>query len=287
MASIAPQFEQLLNHLKARVPEYVHPLLDLSAAAHFLLNPPDPNDNPAGRWFLEALSANLLPDAIRDDRSAAWRLTTVIVVDADRRARITTFMVGALTHSAPAIFPEWAASVLDDATRSAIRDAFQAASSLTDSDRSFFCFPLLPPNGPGRIERRSIGLPIALTALSALTGKPMADSMIATGDIDPANSPFSVRPVADIPAKADVACRSGFRLLLIPAKGESALQRDGISIKPVNDLEQAWLWARFYAPGWEIELDLLYHTQNEPGLLVDRSRMRHTVKSFGSRRSCW
>lgn len=83
MASLAPQFEQLLNHLKARVPEYVHPLLDLSAAAHFLVSFRQACTNWVGmrlkrkKWiagFMCSITESVAPDSISAGRGNSNRI---------------------------------------------------------------------------------------------------------------------------------------------------------------------------------------------------------------------
>lgn len=269
-----PEFERLLEELKNRIPPTLHPLCDLSAAAHILLNRSGTSDDSFKDRFLETALSGLLPSAVCCDRSAVWRLMPVCVVGPDRKAAVLSFLIGALSCPVDGIFPEWACGLLEDAAQSAVSDAFQAARCLAGKDLPLFAFPLLSPYRSGRIEGCSIGLPIALAALSALTGETLADHLIATGGIEPM-PPVAVRPVADISIKAEKACGSGYRLMLIPSTGETPRPRDGMTVKPVDNLRQAWLWARFHAPGREKDLDLITLVWNDPVLWIDNCLSLH------------
>jgi hypothetical protein len=135
--------------------------------------------------------------------------------------------------------------------------------------QSLFTFPLRYPDD-GRIHGRSLGLPMTLAALSALTGHPLASNLLATGDIRCDSSLFPIEAVADIPAKAQAAVRQKIRLMLIP-KASLPLtdQPTGIMIKAAGDLKEAWLWARLHTPGREKDLELLNQVVTDPCFLVN------------------
>jgi len=177
-------------------------------------------------------------------------------------------MVGALADSCGANWPKWMEAHLDDASLSAISEAFQAAREYSGINKSPFTFPIISPYDVWQIQGRSLGLPIALACLSALTGENMMPQLLSTGDVSHLD-PFPVQAVADIPAKADVASQK-YRLFLVPKAGlPPASQPDGLTIKPVCDLKEAWLWARLYKPGQEKDLDLLNYIQCDATLLVN------------------
>ena len=53
-----------------------------------------------------------------------------------------------------------------------------------------------------------MGLPLALAALSTLTGEALSSNLLATGAIDYNSSDFSIEAVADISVKAQAASRN-------------------------------------------------------------------------------
>jgi|GEM_PF-2367680 len=261
------ELNDLLQKLKNCLPENLISLVYLSLAAHFLLTPPDSTNSKARQMFIDTIHPDLLPRAVCCE-TGKWRLVPVIVVPHENRARIHWFMVGALADSCGVNWPKWMEAHLDDASLSAISDAFQAAREYSGLNKRQFTFPLMSPYDVWQIHGRSLGLPLALACLSALTGENLMPQLLSTGYVM-CFAPFPIHAVADIPAKAEVA-RQRYRLLLVPKAGlPLAAQPDGLTIKSVGDLKEAWLWARLYSPGLEKEMDLLNHIQRDAALLVN------------------
>ena len=267
-----PELVTLRQEVKMRLLETHTLMMDISLAAHFLLTPPKRRNLRACREFAASLQPDLLPEDIFHE-NRRWVLTSVAVVDTENKESfIHTFLVGTRSMPGDAHYPEWFKNYLDESADAAISDAFQAAQSFTRFSRNLFTFPLMSPDAARKIVGRSLGLPMALAALSVLTEDAMASDIIATGDLSCDFTRFLVKAVADIPAKAEAACRQKYRLLLVPkfvAPPAEALP--GLVIRPVGNLQEAWLWARMYASGKEKDLDMIHHiiTRNDACLLLD------------------
>ena len=168
------------------------------------------------------------------------------------RARLIHFMVGhgAFDPEQPSC-PDWVGQILGADCLKAVADAFTAARTVLNLSGRWLAYPLCPP-GSGRVSGRSLGLPLALAALSAGSGHTLARHLFATGDIHPDDG--RILKVGEgqeaLINKAECAGRVGYRLFLIPSENlpipRLPEQMEG---KAVADLCQAWLWARLYNPG--------------------------------------
>ncbi len=264
-----PELATLRKDVQDRLPETLQPLMDLSLAAHFLRTSSDPLKLQNRQAFLVCLDSALLPKTIFHGNSH-WRQVPVAVV-AGEKSDIHYFMVGAGGKiPSDVCWPGWLTARLDGSSQDAVWDAFHAAQTLSGVDRPLFMFPLIAPGGTFKIEGRSLGLPLCLGALSALTGETLSSNIMATGDVQRHFDSFPIGAVSDIPAKMQAAHKENIRLILVP---RSAMPADkplpGLMCRPVGDLKEAWLWARLYAPGREKDLEILNRMQSDPCLLVD------------------
>ncbi len=266
-----PEINQLCDNVKKRMEPPLQPLMDLSLAAHLLLTFPSlPDLQQARQEFQRTLDPNLLPSDIWN-HDGNWRLMPVVTVASEiKEASIYNFMVGTPATTLAAHWPEWLTGYLDISSQVAIHEAFQAAQIYSGISRHLFMFPLISPKTIQKIEGRSLGLPLALGALSALTGETMASCFLATGNVQNNAPKFSIEAVAGISIKNRKAVEEKLQLMLIPQNGlSSPEQLPGLKIKGVRDLKEAWLWARLYAPEHESELERLQHMQRDHRFLVD------------------
>ena len=257
-----PKLATLREDMQTRLPRTHRPLMDLSLAAHFLMTSPAPKE------FLDGWDTELLPKTIFNGNNR-WRLASVALVR-EGSGVIRYVMVGAGKGiPGDAYWPGWATAHLNGDSQEAIRDAFDAARTFSGRDDPLFMFPLSSVSN--RIEGRSLGLPLCLAALSALTNQPIAPDILVTGDVRLQAPDFPIDPVSDIPAKIEAARQEYIRFLLIPKSAAPVAPPlpDIMLCRPVIDLREAWLWARLYAPGQETELETLNHMMDDPQRLVD------------------
>jgi hypothetical protein len=253
----------LRKEMQSRLPQAHRPLMDLSLAAHFLMTSSVPEE------FLDVWDTGLLPKTIFNGDSR-WRLAPVALVR-EEMGVVRYVMVGAGKGiPGDAHWPDWATAHLSDNSQEAILDAFDAARTLSGVDDPLFMFPLAVPSVPSHIEGRSLGLPLCLAALSALTGEIIALDVLATGDVRPQAPGFPIDAVSGIPAKIEAMRKEHLRFMLIPKSAvQTAPSLPNTLCRPVIDLREAWLWARLYAPGQEKKLETLNHMQNDPEYLVN------------------
>ncbi len=254
----------LRDELRSRLSSDLFDLFCLSLAAHFLLS--GTQRNPEHMEFLG--NPGLLPEEIFTS-GRSWRFAEAPVVRGGQAEKVS-FLVGQFPSDILGkSWPDWMDDHLDVSSSSAITDAFQAALACSKKPCNLYTFALLPPNAKMDIGGRSLGLSIALAALSALTGEPTIKGLLATGDVSP-DPPFKIRPVSEIEVKSDLVCRGGYRLFLIPDTGTNTGQPSStIPIQPVLDLRQAWFLARLYSPEWKKDLVLMTHIPHDPKLLAN------------------
>jgi len=266
-----PEIKELHNEVASRLQNSHRFLMDLCLAAHFLLTPFRQRDCRSVRNLLEIIDPELLPSELFDETSR-WVIIPVPVVFENHASAILTFMVGTRSMGTDTQWPSWMTHHLDTSARCAISNAFGSARSFSGVHRSLFVFPLMPPEDAWKISGRSLSLPLALAALSVLTGESLAPNLTATGDVTIDDPDFPVRAVGDLPNKAYAAYREDCRIMLIPKSVRPPAETfPGMAIRPVNDLQEAWLWARMYAPGKEQHLERLNHivSSNDASLLID------------------
>jgi len=262
------ELESLVKQLKAKLPAEFGMLVDLSLAAHYLLTPLERTNRTTRQRFIDSLNPEILPVQLFEG-AGNWRLIPVAVVPHGCKSAIQYFMVGNLSNSFDMRWPNWMSDHLDHTSLRAVSDAFRAAQSFSGQPGSLFTFSLKSPDD-GQIRGRSLGLPITLAALSALTHHPLTPHLLATGDIHCDSELFPIEAVADIPAKAQAAVQQKFQLMLIPKASLPLVEKPAsLTIKPVCDLQEAWLWARLYSTGREKYLDLLNHIQHDATLLIN------------------
>lgn len=272
-----------------RLPPRLHPLWVLSVAAHFLMC-----GKPMVMPFFEDVRRwDLLPEWVFRFQGS-WRLVSVVTVEsADPRCGcIVPFMVGTVSPAeSVSCWPSWMTRHLDGSALSGIETAFAAARRICGIDFSLFVFPLMAPDDDWMVQGRSLGLPMALGAMSALKKEPLISDVLATGDIE-AMDPFRIFPAAAVAPKIQAATEASFRLVLIPdtdrngGKGDP-LHRQMPVVGVVGNLNEAWMWATWFSS--ERESDLLLYQQitrrQDAKLLVNNCRNIH-IELLESLLSC-
>lgn len=263
--------EVLRKEVSSRLPDSHRPMMDISLAAHLLMAPRHQRDGRSVRKFIDSLDPDFLPTAIFEE-NGPWVLIPVLVVSENLESAIHTFMVGARPEKTDTQWPAWMTDHLDSSACAAISDAFTAACSFSGMGRGLFVFPLMPPGAVWKIAGRSLALPMALAGLSVLTGEALTPDLAATGDLPAGDPHFPVEAVSHIRDKAAAASRREYRILLIPKTVPTPAEpAPGMVIQPVRDLQEAWLWARMYAPDREQHIEMLKHiiTGRDASLLID------------------
>lgn len=244
-------------------------LYRLAITGHILMSSSQGHNPDAVMVFLsEAFSGDLLPDFVKTE-NAAWRLAPVLVVQ--KQASIRYFMVGA-SHCFPETgWPDWFDRRIDDTCRDSIQVALLASRTRSHNPDGIFIFPLVSPCQDGwQFWGRSLGLPVALAALSALTNQSLAPGIAATGHIRQKTPPFAVGPVEEMEIKSAKAAQQGFRLLLYPGECNPVTRIfSGMQTRQVADLDDAWLWARMYDPACRGDIDLLRLARHDPKTLIN------------------
>jgi hypothetical protein len=142
--------------------------------------------------------------------------------------------------------PAWVEGLLDAHAKAAVADAFAAAQHVSGTMTRLFAFPLTNPLQGVPIHGSSLGLPLALAGLVAITNEVLASGMVATGGISPWGE---VRPVAHetLQCKLALDAREGFRVLLYPeSNGHQPSRMHAPDRIAVHSLEQARMWAELF-----------------------------------------
>lgn len=241
------------------LPAKHHAPLDLNLLAFLLCRPNGATSRDAATEAMAGLSElpPLFPPALlKRFTHWSWQAVAVPVVAAASAASPAAapppvwFLVAATDEQirlSPA--PEWVGRLLGRTSLDALADGLDAARSLAPAGRNnFYLFPLTDPHGDLRIEGRSLGLPLALGALTAATGRGAEGSWLATGDL---RADGTVHEVAadTLAAKANLAAAHKFRLFLYPQANLLKAGSEHCHFHGTAHLEEAWLWAEKFAPG--------------------------------------
>ena len=136
---------------------------------------------------------------------------------------------------------------LDPTTRAAVQAALAAARALTQSDAGL----ALRVDGPGGWRGDSLGLAVALAAVSALTGRRVPHDIVATGRVTAAGR---VEAVGHLPAKSTLLreARPRARMLVAQANHDQDPKRT-----PVSDLDgaRAEVWRLGTGQDLDVALD--------------------------------
>ncbi len=213
------------------------------------------NRLPAEWWaaVLAEIPASAYPIDPGIAEEAVWQDVPVLIADSRsgyvRRFILTVLPDGTGAGSAdpPAAWPEWADAILSVESKAAVNDAAAACRRLVGADPAprFFLYPLTLPNDTVQITGRSLGLPLALGFLSAVTGDPLPSDVVATGVV---SADGDLSPVGSMNVKQGAAKAGGFSALLCPSENGRFIEDGNPRVLPALDLHQAWMVGRLYQP---------------------------------------
>jgi len=157
---------------------------------------------------------------------------------------------------------------MDKQCRVAVESAVSAAESVLPlpQGRHFFCYPLAVRNKSVQLKGSSLGLSLALAFLSLSKGEPLPRDLAASGALTP---PDLVKKVTALEKKARLAEKRWMRVFLYPSSGSPPVKLTGMDLLPVNDLREAWMFARLYSPGRSQGLILLSEMLRDPDVFVN------------------
>lgn len=225
-------------------------LLHLYLLSHLIESSIDTPD-----WAAPLLKAHLIVDHLLPgltwDRLASgrWVRVPVPLVTTDG-ARIRYFMAGALPPASRTdLWPDWVQGVMDKTSLCAIHAAAEAAGKACPNAlcHCLYCYPLSPANEHCQFTGTSLGLPMVLGFMKALTGKTTSERYLATGGVSPDGGIEKVEGVAE---KLALAAESAHRTLFLYPNANLCLKNTtDIEALPVSDVQEAWMIIRRYRPG--------------------------------------
>lgn len=241
-----------------RLPAGLIPLFGMYLVASSLLDDTAVRKETVAAWVTANGPATepLTPLPLAQAYLGIWRSVAVVSVH-DKVPRITQLLVGAVPgYTGASRLPDWAKNIFDRKAREAIADGLAAAGNTTGRNDPLFVFPLASPAGGIsaaewplahlKLHGRSLGLPVALAALSVLRRAPLPGHWLATGDVDPGGQ---VRTVSSLPIKARGAAREGYALFLYPdADVHRCKTADTLDVRPVTNITVASIWVNCLGP---------------------------------------
>lgn len=234
-------------------------LLDLFILTTFLLN--KRNNNGPGHYDIQingiqqffSFLQGLEPDQIV---KASWGAVPVAGTShgGQAAATITWFIIGCLAPQPEGSlnnpWPDWVLGRTDEKARIAINLAFLAAQRLTGKSNRLYCYPLASIDGNDPLlGGRSLGLPVALAAVSLLRGTVPKQTFLATGDVIDQDGTIGPVNINSLRAKGMAAREAQMPLFLYPHGNMPAPDISWVFAVPVNTLRQAFLWADCYLEG--------------------------------------
>jgi hypothetical protein len=170
-----------------------------------------------------------------------------VPVTAEGKGYIRWFVVGCIEdEKLPALWPKWATPLMDQDSQSAVRVAAQAAFSNVSGNQnnSLYLFPLLMANERCQVYGSSLGLPLAIGFMQVLKNKPISGKFLATGAIHASGSVSEVQGLAE--KQACASQYEHFSLFIYPSANHPMPAADSMEALQVDNLEQAWMFARWY-----------------------------------------
>lgn len=227
-------------------------LFALNVISHLLVA--DNHGRPwESAWALSRLPmAQLLaPLSWQQAVQGRWALAPVLLTADPVGCRY--FVLGCLPEPepAPALWPAWASNVMDPACRAAISVAAELAGKKTTGPCAFFAFPLTAPTEGFSFTGASLGLPLALGFLMTGAGITPPADLVASGRLDKSGHVLAVQQRS---AKIACAAEAGYKAVILPANGPAPKVPEAIALLPAAHLDDAWMFARLYAPGRTHEL---------------------------------
>lgn len=224
--------------------------------------------------FFSALTQSLQLEIAPEPLKTLQAVQGKLVLAQGGRGRVVLYAVCVVGDEEKAnLTPASIASRMDAQAVEAMACAFDKARRFEGSSASLLFLPILDARSREKLQGNSLGLPLALSALAALSGTPMPSRLAASGILAPNRSGRSgelLLPVGHLPAKSLAARAAGCSLLLIPKGGEGGLVApDGLTIQEVDNLDHAWSWARVYGPHGEHVARIMDLVRSRPLSLLD------------------
>lgn len=222
------------------------------------------------RWLQEHLDLEALFPSVEgeDLLSGRWHAAPVILTA--NRAHLLYFMAGLVTRNTDLLIaPRRLAAGLGEDTLRAIESAAEAACRILPRKEGEFlcCYPLWAERDRTGIEGGSLGLPMALGFLAALSGEKSSGEILATGAIEREGA---VGKVSGVDLKVNYAAeKRGFRAFLYPAENHIPAPYEGLDFLPVSNLREAWLFYSLYHPGRKRQLPIMSEMMENPVRFAD------------------
>ena len=243
--------------------EQVTNLLDLHLFTEALIH-----KDQAAQWFLPWVREHIHVDRFLPEIpwpgcvNGHWSAVPVFFVH--ERACLRYFIVGLVSASnEPLLWPNWAEPLMDESTKRGIISAEKACRNLYSDEctRRLIVYPLAVDNQMIQFREASLGLPIALGFMALLSGKRICDELAATGSVW---RDGAVERVRGLSRKITHAQNKGFRVFFLPADNNGAFEAGPMTLVPIEDLKQAWMFANLYSPGRSAELLLMKSMLKDP-----------------------
>jgi len=190
------------------------------------------------------------------------------------KACLRYFIVGWVSASnETSLWPNWAERLMDESTKRGIISAEKACLNLHSAEhtRRLIIYPLTIDNQMSQFREASLGLPTALGFMALLTGERISHELAATGSVW---QDGSVERVRGLFRKITHARNKGFQVFLFPADNHRAFEDGPMTLVPVADIQQAWMFATLYSPGRTAELLLMKSMLKDPVSFINNC---HTV----------
>lgn len=245
-------------------------LLRLNLLARLLLRSEELPAGAAGYIARPEVIATLLGPGIDAERLLAGRwIGFPVLLAFCGSGCVRNFLAGIVPAEAcgPSGLPPWAERVFDAPARAAAGETLNRHECRARLPRGYipFVIPVLAPGNTVRVEGRSLGLAVWIAFQCLLSGEPWPRDLAATGEI---GADGVLQRVAGLDEKLAAARAEGFRAVIHPAENRSADNGGGIEAIPARTLDEAWSFARLYAPGRGRELILLSTMMEDPRLFV-------------------
>ena len=260
------ELETAYNEIEASLTDDLKPLFKLSLFSSLLVKN-SPGQDTARKWAVNKLDPkSFLPGIDWKTKGHALHAAAVpVAVTRQHTAEIIFFIIikKPSLNATGASFPHWINNSLDNSALKAAKDAINVAKGQCRKEGAgLYIYPVLNfEKNCSPITGRSLALPVSLGCMAVLMDQKLYNRMVATGDIQQQSSGnWQISGVGGVKEKAQAAREADFMLFLFPRENLGQVQDidvQGLHLKPVTDLREAWRWARFFAPGQEKDLRFL------------------------------
>lgn len=221
--------------------------------------------------------------------NGTWTSVRVpLISEATGKPSLQWFVAGAIQGGEiDDLWPAWASALLSKTSQEAIGMAAVAANQICPLDKgnTFFLFPLAASEGQGPIKGTSLGLPLALGLLHVASGLKISDQLLSTGAV---KADGAIGPVTGLTEKRAIELNNErVSLFIYPAANSPLPNNDKFENLQADTLDQAWMFARLYAPGNGNRLAALAGMASDPQAFVDHMATveRHWIQELASRQA--